>query len=519
MALYMVLEDWAGNVGGPKGTQIVGASTLLDDAVYNVAQLLADGCPLVPFTPAMTAAKAAFDKMAGGVAQINPDGNLLALLYATGLMSTTVPPGNVIWVCTAATGGSDSTGQRGNQARPFATLDAAIAVMQSGDVLMLGPGIHTSPSAPLPAALLQGTITAIDGTAQTTAIVSPPASGLPCVDLSGGPRDLWRINGLRLEANVGTDAILADGAAAPKDTYFTNGALVITDTTINEGGLSARYVGTLVLGRFTMTASGASEKLTSCNTVFHLGANYFGAGQSIQIVDDNDDPLAPNTGGTLQLGPKRFDSSCVFPNGTISLERQASIFAAPGSILPVITAVPGLTIPVINPAWVSSFALYGRITSFNSGVLPNTPFGIDLQGATVADSITVEMTPGGFGTRFNGCGMTSEGAAFFGEGVTANLRDSSWQDGFLASVTTGGSNGSVIPPTFAMGPVQTAAPTVFTFPMRLAGDQYAVAVDGDTLANLPAAVTVRSNIGFEVTPTAVAANTFLRAIVSFYGNP
>ncbi len=85
MALYMVLEDWAGFVGGPSGAQIVGASTLLDSALYNIPQLLSDGCPLILYNPAtMSAAKTAFDKQAGGVAQINPDGNLLALLYATG---------------------------------------------------------------------------------------------------------------------------------------------------------------------------------------------------------------------------------------------------------------------------------------------------------------------------------------------------------------------------------------------------------------------------------------------------
>lgn len=130
MALYLVLEDWAGFLGGPTGAQIVGASTLLDDTIYNIPQILADGCPLVLYNPGtMSAAKTAFDKQAGGVAQINPDGNLLALLYATGAiggggdLATTLAAGNL-------TGANDIL-VTGGQA-----VDAALAL----GTLLLGTG-------------------------------------------------------------------------------------------------------------------------------------------------------------------------------------------------------------------------------------------------------------------------------------------------------------------------------------------------------------------------------------------
>lgn len=520
MALYLLLEDFAGDLGGPSNVQIAGAGTLFDDAVYNVPALLAVGCPLIPYVPAtMAGPVAAFQKMSGGLAQINPDGNLLALLLAAGAIGGggTVGPATCIYLAPPPLG-NDATGARGDASKPFATLDAALAVMVSGDTLMLAPGIYGPPSAPIPLPLLQGTITSWpNGNAQNTAIESIAG---PALDLSGGPRELWRINGIRLSAPTGTDALLADGVAAPQDTYFKNGALVLSEVTITSGGLSVRYAGTVVLGQLTHTSANEAIKLLSCDFVVNVQCRHFGPNLSYQINDNNDDPLAPTTGGTAQLQPKRFDGACVFPDGTIALEGQAGVVIAPGAFMLSIIA-NALTRPVINPAWLSQIAVYGHLGG--NVTINNLPNGIaqydfDFQGMTLGGNIDVQMDPGAVGTRVNLCGATVEGTGVFGEGVTANLRDSDWQSGLLASVTTPGSNGNIIPPTFAMGPVQTAIPTQFNFPFRVNSDQYAVAVDFDTLANLPGAVSVRTNIGFEVTPTAAAANTFVRAIVSFYGN-
>lgn len=85
MALYLVLEDFAGDVGGPTNVAIIGAGTLLDDTVYNVPYILSQGCPLIPYVPAtMAAALMAFQAQGGGVSQISPDGNLIGLLIAFG---------------------------------------------------------------------------------------------------------------------------------------------------------------------------------------------------------------------------------------------------------------------------------------------------------------------------------------------------------------------------------------------------------------------------------------------------
>lgn len=89
MAQWLLLEDFAGDIGGPTNVQIAGAGTLLDDNVYNIPALVANGCPLILYNAStMAAPVAAFQKMSGGVAQISPDGNLLALLIAAGAIGS-----------------------------------------------------------------------------------------------------------------------------------------------------------------------------------------------------------------------------------------------------------------------------------------------------------------------------------------------------------------------------------------------------------------------------------------------
>lgn len=519
MAIWLLLEDFAGNIGGPTNVQLAQAGTLFDDTQFNVPSLISAGMPLVPYVPAtMAAPVAAFQKMSGGLAQINPDGNLLALLFAAGAFGGggTVGPATSVYVAPPPLG-NDATGVRGDASKPFATLDAAFAAMQDGDQVLLAPGNYAALSATISPTLTNGSVgTWVNDSQGQVQITSP---GGPCFDFSGATRGLWRISGTLLSSPTGTDAILADGAAAPPQTYFTSGALVLSNVTLISGGLSVRYAGVFINLGLTMVSPNEAIKLITCDFVFNSKFRGFAPNLTYQITDDNDDPLSP-TGGGSQLQAKLFDGSCVHADGTLALEMQGSIGIAPGAFMSSIVA-NALTRPVINPAWISLIEVYAHLGGdVTIQALPNgvANYGFVFQGMTLNGDIIVEMDPGAFGTRVNLCGATIEGTGFFGEGVTANLRDSDWQGGLLASVTTGGSNGNIIPPTFAMGPVQTAVPTQFDFPFRVNSGDYSVAVDGDTLANLPAAVTVRTNVGFEVTPTAAAANTFLRAIVSFYGN-
>jgi hypothetical protein len=81
MALFLVLEDFAGDLGN--GVSIVTAGTLLDDTVFNVPAIRNQGCPLIAFIPSMVIPLAQFQAQGPKLPQtIASDGNLLALLLA-----------------------------------------------------------------------------------------------------------------------------------------------------------------------------------------------------------------------------------------------------------------------------------------------------------------------------------------------------------------------------------------------------------------------------------------------------
>ena len=96
------------------------------------------------------------------------------------------PPGaqqpETITYC--APNGNDATGQRGSYDRPFRSLAAALAVVQSGDAIHLAPGVY-DPVAPadFPAALAAVSIVG-QGEAGTVRIVSPVGVAF---DVTPGP--------------------------------------------------------------------------------------------------------------------------------------------------------------------------------------------------------------------------------------------------------------------------------------------------------------------------------------------
>lgn len=52
---------------------------------------------------------------------------------------------NVVYVQTSANGGNDGTGTRGDSSKPFATVSAALAAAQNGDVVLVGAGAFVGP--------------------------------------------------------------------------------------------------------------------------------------------------------------------------------------------------------------------------------------------------------------------------------------------------------------------------------------------------------------------------------------
>lgn len=415
--------------------------------------------------------------------------------------------------------GNDATGQRGNAARPFATLTAALAAMQSGDTLELASGTYAPPAGPIPAGLTDGVIRAPSGA--TSTIIDAQGSGLPGLNFDGASRGLWRLDGFRIAQDPGSLAISADGSAAPPQTFFANGSLALSNVVVTGGDVLAKYVGTLV-GAFTVGVSGGLWKINTCKTVFFIAAQFSG-GESMEVETDNDDPLSP-TGGASQLGPVRFDGACVYPAGTITCSKQGGVYAAPGSVLPQVNGSL-LTTATAGPGWFSQVSILGACASVNfsaGGAFPNVTGTFDLTGATVAGISSISQTPGAVGPLLVAAGGASFGGLLtIGEGCKADVRTASFAGGILAGLATAGSNGRVIPPTFATLPEAVQAPPLtssFSIPFRMESTDYAVALDYDTANDGPGCVPNRTTTSFDVLSTSPAPGGSVRAIVSFYGS-
>lgn len=415
--------------------------------------------------------------------------------------------------------GSDLTGTRGDASRPFATLTAAFGAMQSGDTMVLASGTYAPPAGPIPAGLTDGVIRAASGA--TSTIIDAQGTGLVGLDFGGASRGLWRLEGFRIAQDPGSLALSADGSAAPAGTFFVNGSLALSNIVITGGDVLAKYVGTLV-GAFTVGVSGGLWKLNTCGTVFFISAQFFG-GESMEIATDNDDPLSP-TGGASQLQPVRFDGGCVYPAGTITLAQQGGVYAAPGAVLPQVTG-SGLSKATAGPGWFSQVTILGSVELIdftNIGAFPDVQGVFDLGGANVNGQCNIAQTPGAVNTLQVAAGGAVFGSSVsIGEGCRADVRTASFAGGILAQLSTAGSNGRVLPPTFATFPELTQVPPLvssFALPFRLDSTDYAVALDYDTAGEAPGVVPVggRTSTSFDVLSTGATGGS-VRAIVSFYG--
>ncbi len=415
--------------------------------------------------------------------------------------------------------GSDLTGTRGDASRPFATLTAAFGAMQNGDTMVLAPGVYVPPAGPIPAALLQGVIRASSGASAT--VIDGTAGLVPCLDFGGASRELWRVEGVRLTHKPGALALSADGSAAPAGTFFVNGSLALSNVVVAGGDVLAKYVGTLV-GAFTVGVSGGLWKLNTCGTVFFVSGQFL-AGESMEIATDNDDPLSPTLGAS-QLGPVRFDGGCVYPAGTITCAQQGGVYAAPGSVLPQVTG-SGLSKSTAGPGWFSQVSIFGvcELVNFSAlGAFPDVQGTIDLAGAQVDGVSVIAQTPGAVNTLRVAAGGAVFGSTLtIGEGCLADLRTASFAGGILANLATAGTNGRVIPPTFATLPELVQVPPLvssFSLPFRLDSTDYAVALDYDAPGDAPGHVPIRTTTSFDVLSSTPAPSAgTVRAIVSYYG--
>jgi hypothetical protein len=434
----------------------------------------------------------------------------IAALLGAGSTGGVVGPLSTVYVepPSPAGRGNDATGERGNAARPFATLQAALTAASDGDTIALSSGTYAPPTGPVKAALQ--TLNII-GTGASTCVIESTSAPLPCLDVGGTARNLFMVRGLRMQNTAGGFAFAADGSGAAVGTFF-NSALALAECTIAQGDLVVKYAGTLVAELVVYVGSGTC-KLESIGT--KILDNIIAPACAWQITDDNDDPLAPTAGGTVQLGIAQVFACELL--GAITLDMQARMAADRATTLGVVSIAGSAA--VAGPGWVPSpQAFLGSVAGVIANPMPDATQTIDVSGARITGPSNIVAPPGAVNTiTLNASGAVFEAGATLAlqEQVLANLRTASFVGGILGNVSTGGTNARVIPPTFSMPALPAAIPTAFAFGFKVAGVSYDVAIDTDTPGAAPAATTLRNNLGCEVTPTAAVGT--IAIVVNYFG--
>lgn len=425
--------------------------------------------------------------------------------------------------------GNDATGQRGNAALPFATLDAALAVMLDGDTLELAPGSYAPPSAPIPAALKTGTIQTSGN--PLSVVIDATGTGLPCLDFSvtpGNTRSSWQVfDGLgtssaRLVADVGQPAIKGDGTGAPAGTYFDQ---TIAIGCVLGGSLAFKYAASVIVASPTVVSPDTWD-FGLCGQVVVLSVGLWPSGHSIDVTVDTNDPKQP-PGGLGGIGPGIFFRSVVWPSGTLTLKKQASLGAAPGCVLPQITGSgldvgpgPGFARTSIS---CNGGVAFGGIDFQTAGSqLPDDPAGnprFELRGAEFFGSAAFAQVNDGNPSAVHIEGSIVHAFVIFGTGIDLHAQGTTGDQSPANYLAQSGS-GVVRPPNgTAIAPVPIGAlVTTIPLPWKLAAPvaaQYIAIPVSDNPTTIPLAVNNYTQTGFDLT-VAVAAGS-VGAILTFYG--
>ena len=516
MALYMVLEDFSGDVGTTsKGipVSLVQAGTLLDDAQFDIPRLLADGCPVVLYNPAtMGAARTAFEKMSGGLAQINPDGNLLALLFATGVISGVVGPSNVAFVDVIGGAG----GMVGNAALPFATIAQALAALAVAGLVKcqvrIGPGNFIADNPPIPAALKDLSIV---GSVPQTTYVQTATPGTNLFDLGVNlPRDNFNALGFTVSAPGGL-AFRYDGQTQwTNNLAFAAGALSI-GCPIVGGDIDIKRLGTLATVGPAFLCFGACTLAQVSQELAFDGPLF---GQGLTFTQDFDDPMR----GANPLNNMTVTSG--FFGGDVVVNKQAVIEAfnsnCDGTIRGTLTPAVGGQDPG-GAIWHSCVI---RAIDFRTGanILPDTAKSckLDFTDSFIRESADFKVA--GAGVNFQnvslrGCTLfESTNVPLIGHNVHCDARGASAWGPFYFG--TPDDTGDVSYGTFVIGPVDASAlpnPVPIAMPFRLPNNNYAVALDSDDATMLPLGTTARTTLQIDVTVAVNSGN--LRATITQVG--
>lgn len=198
-------------------------------------------------------------------------------------LTSIVGPSNAVYVDIA---GNDATGTRGNAAKPFLTIKAALAVMLSGDELLISPGTFDTGTAALP---VRANLTIRGSGELSGGTILTSASGTDVLTLDPANRSVL-IEDLRLLA-VGTGrALVGGGGAGAAGSFLLNGLkLENVDIVVGTGAaLDQTEANEIVL--FNVQTAG-NATFSTCSNIRLRGTTNLG---NVQHTWDNTDANKPS---------------------------------------------------------------------------------------------------------------------------------------------------------------------------------------------------------------------------------
>ncbi len=437
--------------------------------------------------------------------------------------------------------GNDTTGTRGDDNLPFATIQAAINAAVTGDLIILAPQVFTlTATLTIPAAAVRLSITGHRESQNS----STPQFGVTLIRFLGGTIFTLGTNlglsclQLSSMSIAGATSISADGSSYAAGTFLTFG--FTARDVLFGGALSFKYSAAFT-GDVAPTLYNcffASATFASCRSIALVQCVAEGA--TLIVSNDPTDPLTPTSGGQLFL-----TQGCII--GTNTNIGGGTVQFGPGTpqlVIDETTAIggikaTGLTVSGASVPLLACCGFIGGIT--NSGVvdfasagseLPDTATALtfDLRGTRLyamrqlpaagapSGVVTAKFKVGGAAGNFQTIKLDSStalpGCTFTADAkIHLTMRGA---DAPSAVYTTPGADGDILPAQFTTGPTALASiAQAVSFGFRMPGSTYMVAPDVDDSTAVYQSVSPRTTTGFTVN-VAVAAGNF-RGLVTYMG--
>ncbi len=377
--------------------------------------------------------------------------------------------------------GNDVTAQRGNDNRPFATIQAAINAMLTSDTVWIAPQAFTLTAAlTVPATVVTGSIRGMPAPSSGLSVsTSLRRFGANVFDFGANLGiSNFLLHGLNINGNI-----VADGSAYAAGTYFTNGLLIDSCTYGTGLTVIAKYVKNYEMRNCSGPQAAAGFTHTTCGTVKYTGCLFggFSSGTNVVATFDGTDPLAPPgaTPGEFFIVDRTSFGTDAGSTG-VTVGGQTRLIVDQTSTISGLRASAAVPLSVIG-AKVPSVVCTGYINSGNSGVidfasagqeLPDTATALvfDFRGArlygekysgvsgSVAGPTTVKFKVGGAAANFQTVKFDSS-TALPGVTFSADVKIHLTMRGADAPqpiYQTPGADGDIVPPMLT-GTVNIAA--------------------------------------------------------------